>query len=223
MISLVGMASRASKKPHNLRNDLKKHSRNTKINGKEIGEQMGKEVLEFESFKVHVDSENLKFDEQSLSNYIQLEGGYYDNFGAFLALAERFMQNREARYEKLYNERFIEAKDNGGSDKLAEAKAKADSDVADLKQEIISARYIVNRLKNHLKAWDKNHDNAQSMGHTLRKQLDRLHGENIYGDHGYQGSTYDKDIANTVGSFEQPDAVSSSGFEETLTPENMQW
>ena len=38
---------------------------------------------------------------------------------------------------------------------------------------VIEARYVVNRLKNHLKAWDKNHDNAQSMGHMLRKQMEK--------------------------------------------------
>lgn len=168
------------------------------------------EELNFDLFNVKIDPENLRFDETTLSTYIQKEGGFYDNFGYYLALAEKNLQNKEVRYEKLYCERFIEAKEFGSSDKLAEAKAKADADVVTLKDEVISARYIVNRLKNHLKAWDKNHDNAQSMGHMLRKQMDRLATDTIYGNHGYQGPGVDDEISSSVGSFE------SSGFDGGL-------
>lgn len=178
------------------------------------------EKLKFDSYEVEINPENLRFDEQSLSTYIQKESGWYDNFGAYLALAERHLQNKEVSHEKLYCERFVEAKENGASDKLAEAKAKADNDVNDLKSEIIEAKYVVNRLKNHLKAWDKNHDNAQSLGHTLRRQMDKLKGD-IYGDHGWQGGTLDKDVAETVGTFEKPKDDSGSGFEENLSLENL--
>lgn len=177
-----------------------------------------KEKLKFDAYEVEIDPENLRFDEQSLSNYIQKESGWYDNFGAYLALSERHLQNKEVAHEKLYCERFVEAKENGASDKLAEAKAKADADVNELKSEIVEAKYVVNRLKNHLKAWDKNHDNAQSLGHTLRRQMDKLKGDTIYGDHGWQGSTVDKDVAETVTSFPDKD---DSGFSSTLSAENL--
>jgi hypothetical protein len=29
-------------------------------------------------------------------------------------------------------------------------------------------------LQQHLRAWDKNHDNAQSRGHMIRKEMDKL-------------------------------------------------
>jgi len=138
---------------------------------------MGVEKLEFGGHVVDVDPNNLRFDETTLNEYIQKEGGYYDYFGAFLSLAERNLQNKETMYEKLYNERFIEAKEDGAAVALAEAKAKVDPVVTALKDEVIEAKYIVNRLKQHLRAWDKNHDNAQSMGHMLRKQIDKLHAE----------------------------------------------
>jgi hypothetical protein len=130
------------------------------------------ETLKFDKYEVEVNPENLRFDEQSLSEYIQKEGGHYDNFGAYLALAERNLQNKQTSHEKLYCDRFDEAKELGASDKLAEARSKKDADVVDAKNDVIEASYIVNRLKNHLKAWDKNHDNAQSLGHMLRKQMD---------------------------------------------------
>lgn len=176
------------------------------------------EKLAFDKYEVEIDPENLRFDEQSLSDYIQKEGGHYDNFGAYLALAERNLQNKQTAHEKLFCERFEEAKELGASDKLAEAKAKKDVDVVDAKNDVIEAQYAVNRLKNHLKAWDKNHDNAQSLGHMLRKQMDKL-GNDIYGNHGWQGSHLDRDVAETVKSF--PSAPADEGFETNLSAENL--
>lgn len=165
------------------------------------------EKLEFDKFSVVINPENLRFDEASLSHYITTEGGYYDNFGYYLALAERNLQNKESAYEKLYCERFVEAKESGSSDKLAEAKAKSDADVVELKDQIFDARYAVNRLKNHLKAWDKNHDNAQSLGHMQRKLMDRLHTDTIYERSNAIVSHLDKEIEETV---------SSGGFDSGL-------
>lgn len=171
----------------------------------------GSEKLKFDIYEVALDPENLRFDEQSLSSYIQKESGWYDNFGAYLALSERHLQNKESLHEKTYCERFIEAKEAGASDKLAEAKAKADDIVNELKNDIIEAKYVVNRLKNHLKSWDKNHDNAQSLGHTLRRQMDKLNSD-IRGPYGYQGS-YEMDAKQSP--------ESSDGFENNLTVENL--
>lgn len=176
------------------------------------------EKLNFDEFEVVVDPENLRFDEDSLNNYIQKEAGFYDNFGAYLALSERNLQNKEVQHEKLYSERFVEAKEEGATEKLAEAKAKCDPDVVDVKLEIVEARYIVNRLKNHLKAWDKSHDNAQSMGHMLRKQMDKINGDIMgkhSGDRGVPG--LDKVIEETVKPFEDK----SNEFETDLSAENL--
>jgi len=112
-----------------------------------------------------------------LGHYIEHESGFYDNFGASLAMAEKNLQLKDLQHEKIYNQRYIEAKDSGGTDKLAEARAKADQDVIAMKEDVIEAKYIVTRLKQHLRAWDKNHDNAQSAGHMLRKVMDKLNAE----------------------------------------------
>lgn len=151
---------------------------------------MEKEILEIAGQSVEIDPAVLKFSEQTLTTYIQTEGGYYDNFGGYLALAEKVLQLREMNYEKIYAERFAEAKQDG-SDKLAEAKAKADVDVLDARQAIIEARYKVKRIQNHLKAWDKNHDNAQSLGHMLRKEMDKLSHDVIYRRNNYEDQVHD--------------------------------
>ena len=176
--------------------------------------------LTFDKFSVVIDPENLRFDETTLSNYIQIEGGYYDNFGYYLALAERNLQNKENLHERIFSERFAEAKESGSSDKLAEAKAKCDNLVVSLKDEITEAKFVVNRLKNHIKAWDKNHDNAQSMGHMLRKQMDRLNND-IMGSHGWQGSTLDQDVSKTIGSFNVSPKEKNSGFDDSIGIEGL--
>ena len=188
---------------------------------------MAVEKLKCAGFEVVIDSELLRVNEANLSQYIQTEAGYYDNFGAFQALAEKNLQNKEMFHERVYSERFIEAKESGSTEKLAEAKAKADPDVLSAKQDIIEARYIVNRLKQHLKAWDKNHENAQSMGHMQRKLIDKLNADIMmkYGGHtdlGIEG--LDKVIAETVMPFEEkevPAEVGSCEFETNLSLDNL--
>ena len=127
--------------------------------------------------KVDMDPANLRFCENTLTEYIKTEGGWYDNFGAYLAKGEKDLAMKQAEYENLFNLKFYVAKEEGGSDKLAEAKAKIDRDVKDANTAVIEAKYLVSRIKNHLKAWDKNHDNAQSLGHQLRKELGMLHSD----------------------------------------------
>jgi hypothetical protein len=87
---------------------------------------MGIEKLTFDVHEAIINSEFLRFDETTLSSYIQTEAGYIDNFGGSLALAEKNLQNKEMYHERIYSERFIEAKENGSTEKLAEAKSKAE-------------------------------------------------------------------------------------------------
>ena len=58
-----------------------------------------KEKLNFDKFEVILEEENLKFNENTLSNYIQKEGSFYDSFGHYLALAEKNLQNKENQYD----------------------------------------------------------------------------------------------------------------------------
>lgn len=139
-----------------------------------------KELLVVGDDEVLLDPNNLKFSEATLSEYLKKEGGWYDNFGAYLAKSERELQEAESYYDSLYNLKFFEFKEEGGSDKMAEARAKIDRDVQKAAKAKTNAKYTVSRLKYHLRAWDKNHDNAQSMGHTLRREMDRL-GNDIRG------------------------------------------
>lgn len=135
-------------------------------------------IIHVNGEEVILDSSRLAFSESTLSEYIETEAGYYDYFGAKLAQAERELQNADTIYEIVYSQKFAFYKEEDNcSDKLSEAKTKSDNDVVKAKKNVIEAKLIVRLLQQHLRSWDKNHENAQSRGHYLRKVMDKLGGE----------------------------------------------
>lgn len=124
--------------------------------------------------EVKLDPTPLRFNEATLSDYLETEGSWYDYFGAKLADAEYLMQRYELAHDVAYSEKFKENKENGSSDKMAEAQAKCDPDVEAAKNTFLGSKHNVRLLQQHLRAWDKNHDNAMSRGHFLRKEMDKL-------------------------------------------------
>lgn len=129
-----------------------------KVNGKEI-------VL---------DSKNMEFSDNTLNEYMEKEYGWIDYFGKQLEYAQKERLDAEIDAEAIFSEKYIEAKDNGGTEQYAKAKANADADVIAAKKKVVELNEIVGQIKAHLKAWDRNHDNAQNRGYTLRKEMDKL-------------------------------------------------
>jgi len=126
---------------------------------------------------IDLNPDNMYFSESTLSEYYQREGGYYDFYSAQLAYADYLLSVRANDYENVYNLKFREYKDQGGSDKYAEARAKSDAEVIDAAEKLALAKYKRNLLQQHLRAWDRNHENALALGHMIRKEMDKLHFE----------------------------------------------
>lgn len=137
-----------------------------------------------------LDASKLDFNECNISEYLEREGGWIDYFGAKLAEAERQyaeaemeVEREEDEYDRLYSKVFSTLKTTeGGSDKLVEGQSKVEPTVVaarhkvlDLKARSIELKYTVRALQQHLRAWDKCHENCQNRGNTLRKELERLH------------------------------------------------
>lgn len=163
-----------------------------------------KETIMVDGDRVVLDPANLRFNETTLTEYIKVEGGWYDSFGAYLAKAERDLQIKQAEYDNLFNLKFFLAKEEkGGSDKLAEAKACIDPEVKAANLEVIEAKHIVARIKNHLRAWDKNHDNAQSLGHQLRREMSMLNSDIRIAD----SNGYRHDSDSIYSKFDQVDDI----------------
>lgn len=144
---------------------------------------------------VVLDSGRLFFSENTLSEYLEKEGGWIDYFGAMLADAERqfadaelSVDKAETEYDELFAKYFTQLKSSeGGSDKFTEGKAKlepmvvaAAESVLAAKKTAVEAKHSMRLLQQHLKAWQLNHDNAQNRGNTLRKEMDRLNRDVIY-------------------------------------------
>lgn len=147
--------------------------------------------------EVILDTAKLHFSEATLDSYLEIEGGWIDYFGAKLADAERDLaecemkvEMEEDEYERVYARVFSTIKSTeGGSDKLVEGQSKIEPTVVAAKSKVlectktaIAYKHVVNMLKQHLRAWDKNHENAQNRGNTLRKEMERLHKDRFMDD-----------------------------------------
>jgi len=131
-------------------------------------------VIKIGGQEVVLDNSRLSFNETSLNAFMENLALWYDYFSQKLAEAEAILAYKEYEYDVLFSAAYERSKEGGCTDKLAEANAKKDSNVCEAKKEIIGAKHKVTLLKQHLKAWDKAHENAMSRGHMVRKEMDKL-------------------------------------------------
>jgi hypothetical protein len=124
---------------------------------------MAEERIVAGGIEVFIDSKLLDFNESNLNAYLQKEGPQCAYLQAKLA-------EFESMYDKKYNLLFIEYKDEGGTEKYVEARCKSHPDLAEL-------TLAIKKLKGHLKAWDMNHSNAQSFGHNIRREMEKLNSD----------------------------------------------
>jgi hypothetical protein len=135
---------------------------------------IAKSTIKIGDQEVVLDNSRLSFNETSLSTFMENLALWYDYFSQKLAESEALLSYKEYEYEIAFSSAYEKFKENGCTDKLAEANARKESQVADFKKEIISAKHKVTLLKQHLRSWDKAHENAQSRGHMIRKEMDKL-------------------------------------------------
>lgn len=123
---------------------------------------------------VVLDPDFMKFNETTLSDYMEREYGYFDYYGKQLEHAQKELANAEIDAEAEYSKRFIEAKDQGNSDAYSKCFSSAHVDVVAARKKAADRKSVVGQIKAYLLAFQKNHDNAQSRGHFLRKEMDKL-------------------------------------------------
>jgi hypothetical protein len=131
-------------------------------------------VIRIGGQEIVLDNSRLAFNEVSLNVFMENLALWYDYFSQKLAEAEAILAYKEYEYDVFFSSSYERSKEDGCTDKLAEANAKKDPNVCDAKKEIIVAKHKVTLLKQHLKAWDKAHENAMSRGHMVRKEMDKL-------------------------------------------------
>lgn len=131
-------------------------------------------IITLNGQEIVLDSKKLEFDESNLSQYLEHEAASYDYYGKILADLEYVVRRREIDYETKFAELFVLYKEQGGSDKLVEAKIEAHPDIVELKKSVAVDKRKQRLVQNFIRAYDKSHDNAQSRGHMLRKEMDKL-------------------------------------------------
>jgi hypothetical protein len=129
--------------------------------------------------EVKLDPKNMEFTDGNISEFMQKEYGWIDYFGKQLELAQKARLLAEIEAEELYSRKYVETKDAGGTENYAKAKASSDPEVVAAKKNVVEKKEVEGYIKAHLRAWDKNHDNVQNRGHSLRKELDKLN-KDIY-------------------------------------------
>lgn len=130
--------------------------------------------------EVVLDNSRLAFNEVSLNAFMENLALWYDYFSQKLAEAEAILSYKEYEYDILFSASYERSKEEGCTDKLAEASGKKDPSVCEAKREIIAAKHKVTLLKQHLKSWDKAHENAMSRGHMIRKEMDKLNTDIVF-------------------------------------------
>ncbi len=150
-------------------------------------------VLKVGKREVIVDTENLLFNEVTLGEFFKKAPAWYDNIGRGMAEAEAIVQVRKMEYDEVSGEKFDHYKTEGKvSDKLAQARTDGDKDVLEARTRLTAAQLNVSLIKNHLRAWDKAFDNAQSTGHMLRREMNKL-------GHDFRERSVEQAVEDTIG------------------------
>lgn len=129
--------------------------------------------------EIVLDPKNMKYNENSLGEYMNKEYGWVDFLGKQLEYAQKEVLFADIEFDRIYSIRYMEAKDDGQSEGYAKAFANASDDVVNARKYHVERKEAVGHLKAHLKAFDKNHDNAQNRGHSLRAEM-KLLNRDIY-------------------------------------------
>jgi len=140
----------------------------------DIDEILSKESFTIDGREVVLDRNRIFFDEATLGRFQQEMHLWYDYFGALLADLEHAYKEAEFAYKDTFDSKFISSKEEGGSDKFAESRARVDPAVQQARGKMLELDKLVNKVKNHMRAWDKGYQNAISRSYTLRKEMEKF-------------------------------------------------
>lgn len=125
--------------------------------------------------ELEVDPNELAFTEATINEKMERLGSLSSFYGQKFADAEYYWSQLEKAVDNMYMAKFVQYKDEGrGSDKVCEALAKIDPIVIELSEKALNAKKAKIQLQQYLKAIDITHQNVQSRGHMIRKEMEKL-------------------------------------------------
>lgn len=146
--------------------------------------------------EIVLDPDNMKYSENNLPEYMSKEYGWVDYLGKQLEYAQKELLLAEIDAESIYSSKFMESKDAANSDNYAKAYANCHVDVVNAKRYVVERKEVVGHLKAHLVAWNKNHENAQNRGHTIRTEMKVLNRDIYDAENG--ATTSAEDFLNSL-------------------------
>jgi hypothetical protein len=125
--------------------------------------------------EVILDPKNLEVSEEIMNDFLKNFAGIYNYYYMMWAKAQHIHYLAEDHYDVLFASKYQWAKENeGGSDKLAEAKARISEPVVQARMQARDAKYVMQLLNSYLRAMDKAHENALNLGYNVRKEMDKI-------------------------------------------------
>lgn len=129
--------------------------------------------------EVNLDPELMKFSEATLNQFLTKDAAVYSYYSSKLVDAQYFSDKYDEQADIVYSKKFQEFKEEGCTDKLADAKAKACNDVVDAKEKARLAKRNKDFIWNFLKALDKAHENALNLGYNIRREQQLFQNQQI--------------------------------------------
>jgi len=130
--------------------------------------------------EVNLDPKNLDVDEVNMNEFLKEFAGTYNHYATQWATAQYIQRSAEDRYDITYAERFRFYKENdGGSDKLVEAKVKVHDAVVEAKRKVQQSKYVTTLLNSYLRSLDKAYESALNLGYNIRKEMDKLYPKSV--------------------------------------------
>jgi hypothetical protein len=131
--------------------------------------------------EVILDPEHVQFTEANLNEFLQKAPGWFSYYSAKQSMAQYVASLYEDMYDQKYSEKFRFYKAEGGSDKLAEASAKTDTEVVEMLKTVRKSKENLTHITGFLRALDKANQNALNLGYNLRKEM-QLTGNRVVED-----------------------------------------
>jgi hypothetical protein len=132
--------------------------------------------------EVVLDPKHLEISEEGMNDFLKNFAGLYNYYHMMWSKAQYLHYKLEDRHDVLLAERYQWYKENeGGSDKLAEAKARISEQVIQAKKSARDAKYVMQVLNSYIRALDKAHENALNLGYNIRKEIGHLFPQEVRG------------------------------------------
>ncbi len=130
--------------------------------------------------EVVLEEKHLLVDEVNLNEFLKRFSSIYNYYSTMWAKSQYLHNLAEDNFDVKYGERFQFYKENeGGSDKLVEAKVKSHPDVIQARAISRQAKYAMQLLHTYLRALDKANTNALNLGYNIRKEMDKIFPQSI--------------------------------------------